>query len=359
MDGFPKITELRARPVVVPMPRPLRTASGSIPESPLLLLDITVENGIVGRSYIFGYSTAVLPALASVAGEIAPELIAASIAPARRMRDLQDRFRLLGMQGLLGMVASGIDLALWDALGKLMDVPVAGLLGGEPVALRAYDSYGMVDPARDEAALRKSVESGFRAVKIKLGYSEVADDVAIVRAVRKIIGSDVELMVDYNQSLDPPEAIRRVDRLREFDLYWVEEPVAAEDLAGHAQVRRATGARIQTGENWWFPAGCQAAIAASASDLVMLDIMKIGGLTGWMSAAGQAQAASLPVSSHLFVEPSAHALAVTPTADWLEYLDVAGPVLVDRCRPVDGLVTALGPGLGINWNEQAIAEYAV
>jgi mandelate racemase len=90
----------------------------------------------------------------------------------------------------------------------------------------------------------------------------------------------------------------------------------------------------------------------------MLDIMKIGGVTGWMRAAGQAQAASLPVSSHLFVEASAHTLAVTPTADWLEYLDIADPVLADPCNPEDGYVTAVGPGLGITWNEAAIAEFA-
>jgi len=123
----------------------------------------------------------------------------------------------------------------------------------------------------------------------------------------------------------------------------VEEPVAAADLAGHALIRRRTGARVQTGENWWFPRGLQAAISASACDFAMLDIMKIGGVTGWMGAAGLAEGASLPVSSHLFVEASAHTLAVTPTADWLEYLDLAGPVLTNPCRPVDGYVNRRRP----------------
>ena len=116
-------------------------------------------------------------------------------------------------------------------------------------------------------------------------------------------------MVDYNQSLDPPEACRRIARFAEFDLDWVEEPVAAEDLAGHARVRAATGVRVQTGENWWFPRDMQKAMSAGASDFAMLDIMKIGGVTGWLRAAGQAEAASLPVSSHIFVEASAHVLA--------------------------------------------------
>jgi mandelate racemase len=283
--------------------------------------------------------------------DIAPALVGKPAVPAQWMRESQDRFRLLGMQGLLGMVVSGIETAIWDALGKVTGQAVVTLLGGEPRPLRAYDSYGLVDPQHDKEALRKSVEDGFRGIKIKVGGSDVAKDVAVVRQVREIIGSDVALMVDYNQSLDPAEACRRIERLREFDLYWVEEPVAAEDLAGHALVRRSAGVPVQSGENWWFPRGFQQAFTAGASDFVMFDVVKIGGVTGWMLAAGQAEAASVRVSSHLFVETSAHVLPVTPTADWLEYLDLASPV--------GGLVTASGPGLGITWNEDAIERYAV
>ncbi|MFC7582634.1 enolase C-terminal domain-like protein [Nonomuraea antimicrobica] len=340
------------------MARPLRTASGSTCAAPLLLLDVVTESGVVGHSYLFAYSRLMLPAMTSIVRELAPELAGRSVSPVCWMHDMRRRFRLLGTQGLLGMVISGIEMALWDALGKELGQPVARLLGGEAVALRAYDSYGLLDLPRDEAAIRESVASGFRAVKIKIGYPDAAQDVAVVRRVREIVGDDIELMVDYTQALDPAEACRRIERLCEFDLYWVEEPVAAEDLAGHALVRRTTRARIQTGENWWFPEGCRAAISASASDFAMFDLMKIGGFTGWMLAAGQAYAASLPVSSHLFVEASAHAMAVTPTGDWMEYLDLAGAILQDPCRPVDGRITPTGPGLGITWNEEAIARYA-
>jgi mandelate racemase len=104
-------------------------------------------------------------------------------------------------------------------------------------------------------------------------------------------------MVDYNQSRDPVEAYRRIMRLADFDVYWVEEPVKAEDLAGHARVRAAVSVRIQTGENWWFPHDVAKAIAAGASDYAMLDVMKIGGVTGWLSAMGQAEAASLPIQA--------------------------------------------------------------
>jgi mandelate racemase len=173
-----------------------------------------------------------------------------------------------------------------------------------------------------------------------------------------MIGDSVALMVDYNQSLDPMEAIRRIDRLSEYDLHWVEEPVEADDLHGHAKVRARSKPPIQTGENWWFPRNMANAIVAGASDFAMLDVMKIGGVTGWMMAAGQAQAASLPVSSHLFVEASAHLLAVTPTAHWLEYLDIAGAVLERPLSAKNGMVQATGPGLGIDWDRKAVEKFS-
>ena len=125
---------------------------------------------------------------------------------------------------------------------------------------------------------------------------------------------------------------------------WVEEPVAAEDLDGHARVRAATGVRVQTGENWGFRRDMQKGVSAGASDFAMLDIMKIGGVTEGLRAAGQAEAASLPVSSHIFVEASAHVLAVTPTAHWIEYLDLAGAILAEPCEVVDGTIRRQGPG---------------
>ena len=99
-------------------------------------------------------------------------------------------------------------------------------------------------------------------------------------------------------------------------------------------------------------------IAAGASDLAMVDIMKIGGVTGWLAAMAQAEAAALPLSNHTFVEPSTHVMAVAPTASWFEYLDIAGAVLTERLLPVDGMVTARGPGLGLDWDEHAVARYA-
>jgi mandelate racemase len=116
---------------------------------------------------------------------------------------------------------------------------------------------------------------------------------------------------------------------------------------------------VQTGENWWFPRDMQKALSAGACDLAMPDLGKIGGITGWLGAAGQGEAASVPVSSHVYVEASAHVLPVTPTAHWLEHLDFAGGVLQAPVRVVDGTLTARGPGLGLAWDEAAVTRYAV
>ena len=353
------ITDLRARAVLAPLARPIRTASGAIEASPLLLLDVETDQGITGSAYLFAYTPLMLAPLHAVVRQMAPLLRGQPVVPLDRQRQLEQQFRLLGVQGLVGMVMSTLDMALWDALGKAANQPVACLLGGAPRPIRAYDSWGLVDPVRDAAELARSVESGFQGIKIKLGGADLAQDLKTVREVRRIIGDGIALMVDYNQSLNPVEAIRRIRALEPYGLEWVEEPVAAEDFQGHARVRHKTGQCIQTGENWWFARDAQRALEAQACDRMMPDLMKIGGITGWLSVMGLARAASMPVSSHLFIEASAHVLAVTPTCDWLEFMDFGSPVLQTPSQIVQGGVIAQGPGLGIFWDEAAVARYLV
>jgi mandelate racemase len=352
------IRSLKARAVVAPLARPLRTASGEIPAAPLLLLDLATEQGVTGHAYLFGYTKVTLRALKALVEDLEPVLVGKLVAPYDRALDFERAFRLLGRQGLLGMALSGIDMALWDALGHALNQPVVTLLGGAPRPVPAYDSFGIIDLKADTPRIERSLAQGFRAIKIKVGGGALADDVAIVRAVREVIGDQVALMIDYNQSLTVPEAIRRLQALRDFNLAWVEEPVPAEDLVGHAAIRASALAPVQTGENWWFAADMAKAISAGASDHAMPDIMKIGGVTGWLRAAPLAEAASLPISSHIFVEASAHVLPVTPTALYLEYLDSAGAILKTPLEVVDGAVTARGPGLGMEWDEAAVARYA-
>ena len=352
------IDSIAARAVLVPMSRPLRIAAGEVPAAPLVLVDVRTKEGIVGRGYAFGYTPLLLRALVQFLRDLAPALVGQAVSPRECMRRLDQQLKLVGMQGVIGMAVGALDQALWDALGRAAGLPVAVLLGGEVKPLAAYDSYGLVDIKTDLPLLEASMDNGFEAIKIKLGAGEVADQVATVAAVRKSIGPERRLMVDFNQSQTTASAIDLILRLKEFDLTWVEEPVGAEDLHGHRAVREAVRpVPIQTGENWWFPRGMANAVAAKASDLAMVDVVKIGGITGWISAAGQAEAASLPLSSHSYVEASAHAMACSPTASWCEYLDLAGAVLAEPLVPDKGKIAPRGPGLGLEWDEAAVEKY--
>ena len=353
------IRSVTARPVDVPLARPIRTASGSLPSAALVLIDVATEQGITGRSYIFGYTPVTLRALTALVGDLAPVVEGRTAVPAERAADFTARFRLLGRQGLLGMALSGLDMAFWDAQGQAAELPAARLLGGAVKPIPAYDSYGIVDPIEDRRALEESLNQGFKAIKIKIGGGDIGPDVECVAAVRDIIGPDVALMLDYNQSLTVPEALRRIDRLARYDPHWIEEPVPAEDLAGHAAIRAKSPVPIQTGENWWFVSDMAKALDAGACDYAMPDLMKIGGVTGWLSAMGLAEAAGMPVSSHAFVEASAHVLPITPTAHWLEFLDKARPIIADPLRVEDGMVRPQGVGLGIAWDEAAVERYLV
>jgi len=358
-QSVPAIRGVRARAIVVPLKRPLRNAFGVFNAAPLVLIDVETDRGATGHAYIFAYSDLTQKPLVQLIEGIGRELSGKPVAPYDLIAALDAKFRLLGWQGLVGMAVSGLDMAFWDALGQVAGKPVVELLGGSAKPIRAYDSYGVVDPVADERALRHSLEQGFRGIKIKGGDGDAANDERMVKGVRALLGPDIALMIDFNQSLDPAEATRRIDRLAPYDLTWVEEPVAQENLSGHAKVREMSPTPIQAGENWWFPRGFAEAIEAGASDFIMPDVMKCGGVTGWLQIAAQASAANIPMSSHLFAEASAHLLAVTPTAHWLEYLDFAGAILAQPAKIVDGAVTARGPGLGLEWNESAVAKYLV
>lgn len=356
---IPAIRAVRARAVVAPISRPVKNAFGVIDSAPLVLIDIETDQGVSGRSYIFGYSAMTLKPLVQLIEETGRDLLGKPIAPFDLAKTLDAKFRLLGSQGLVGMAVSGLDMAFWDALGRIAGKPLVELLGGSVRPIRGYDSYGVVDPKADEKALRRSLDQGFRGIKIKGGDGDAANDERVVRGVRAVIGPDIALMVDFNQSLDPAEAKRRIARLAPYDITWIEEPVPQESLSGHAKVRRDSPVPIQAGENWWFPRGFAEATAAGASDYIMPDLMKVGGITGWLAVAAQAEAASIPMSSHLFAEASTHMLAVTPTAHWLEVLDIAAGILANPIKIVDGALSARGPGLGLEWDETAVAKFAL
>jgi mandelate racemase len=355
----PKIEGFRVRAVRVPMAEPHRTASGVITESPLVLTDAITDAGVVGHSIVFTYTAAALKPTADLILNLEPLVKGEVLAPVELENKLSRRFRLLGTQGLVGIALAAIDMALWDALARIHGLPLVRLLGGVEKPVRAYGAVGYEGVAGCAATAEKWAKRGFTGIKAKIGYSTVQEDVAVVRAMRKAAGDSMAIMVDYNQCLTPVEAVERLRILDDEGLTWVEEPTLAHDYAGHALVAREARTPIQCGENWWGTLDMLHAIEARASDFVMPDVMKIGGVTGWLRAAALASTRGLQVSNHLWPEISARLLCCTPTAHWLEYADWWNPVLSEPLEVKGGFaVVSDATGSGVDWNEEAVGRFA-
>jgi mandelate racemase len=356
------LRELRMRAVQVPLRLPLQTSGGTVRVAPLALIDLITEEGVTGRAYLFCYTPLALKPVVQLLQNLSAFLKGDAVAPLEIDLKLQRTFRLLGATGLNAMAMAGIDMAAWDALARAAGAPLVRLLGGVPRRVPAYNScgLGLIGAPRAAAEAVELLEKGFSAIKVRLGYPDLRTDVEVVRAVRRAINDSVQLMSDYNQALSVAEALRRVDALRDEGLAWIEEPTRADDHEGHAQIRRKARVPIQIGENWWGPHDMAKSIAAGSCDLGMPDAMKIGGVTGWLRAAALAEAAGMPISSHLFPEVSAHLLAVSPTMHWLEYVDWAEPILQTPLRIDNGdAVMPDVPGTGIEWNEDAVRQFLV
>jgi len=358
-----KIHGLTARAVAVPMKRPLATSTGALSVAPLLLIDLQIDAGIVGRSYLFGLMQQNLRPLAALV-ELMGEMVKGDpLLPFELEAKLRKRHTLLGVHNIVLFAMSGIDMAAWDALAQALGQPLVRVLGGAPRPVLAYNSKGLgIMPAK---ALAKEAEElvaeGFGAVKLRLGRPQARDDLAALRAVKKAIGPDITLMVDFNQGLTVAQALERGRMIdAEGGVHWIEEPVRADDFAGNARITREIATPIQIGENFMGPEQMAQALAAGACDYVMPDAQRIGGVTGWMRAAALAQGAGMEMSSHLFPEVSCHLLAVTPTCHWLEYVDWADPILEAPVQRKDGQVLIPEqPGIGLRWDEKAVKRFAL
>ena len=359
MTGL-KIRGVQARAVNVPLSAPHPTAGGTVTSAPLVLIDLHTDSGVTGRAYLFCYTAFALKPVAALVQSFGDLIAGDALAPLEIFRKIQGRLRLLGPQGLTGMAAAGIDMAAWDALAVAHGVPLATLLGGAPGAVPAYHSCGMSGLDGAVTDTEASLRLGFDTVKFKIGYGNVAQDLAVLQAAKKAGGAGLKLLVDYNQSLDVTSAIARERVLEEMELVWIEEPTTADDYAGHAAIAASAATPIQIGENMWSPTDFEKAIAEGFTDGIMLDVMKIGGVTGWMKAAALAEIHGIRVSSHLFPEVSAQLLSVTKGAHLLEWQDWVAPVLAEPLVPKAGIAhAATAPGCGIAWNEAAIAKCLV
>jgi mandelate racemase len=358
-DSSPTIQGFKVRAVRVPMTEPHQTASGVITESPMVLTDILTDTGVRGHSMVFTYTPAALKPTAELIQNFEALVQGDALAPAEVEQKLAKKFRLLGPQGLVGIALSAIDMALWDALARVHSLPLVSLLGGVKKPIPAYGAVGYDGAEKSGKGAERWAKRGFTGVKAKIGYPTVQEDIAVVRAIREAAGDDMAIMVDYNQCLTPTEAVDRIRVLDDEGLAWVEEPTLAHDYTGHALVAREARTPIQCGENWWGTLDMLHAIEAQASDFLMPDVMKIGGVSGWLRAAALAQVKNMRVSNHLWPEISARLLCCTPTAHWLEYADWWNPILAEPLRIEKGMaIIDDAIGSGVEWNEEAVNQFS-
>jgi mandelate racemase len=362
MPDAPPLTlrALRSVAVSVPMRFALGTSAATVRSAPLLLIDLETEQGVTGRTYLFCY----MPMGTHLIGYCLQELFALikgdPVDPAAIGSKLTRAVRLIGAQGIVWMAIAAIDMLCWDVLAQAAAQPLCSYLGSKPQPIPVYNSNGLglmhPEACADEA--EKLLEHGFRAVKLRLGYPTLQEDLAVVRALRRRLPDNILIMTDYNQALSLDEALIRGQALDSEGLAWIEEPIRHDDYAGCAKLSSALTTPVQIGENFVGPHAMESALAANAADLYMPDAVRIGGVTGWRRASELASQKKVKISSHLFPEISSHLLAATPTRHWLEYVDWANPILQEPLQVVDGFVTPSStPGSGIAWDSAAIKHY--
>ena len=282
----PVLRSLAATAVKLPMKRPLGTSAKSISEACLLLVDLLTQDGIQGRAYAFCYQPAIARSLVPIVADLSEQLAGSPLLPVDLAHAVARHFRLPGLTGPLAMVASSVDTAVWDALAKSGGKPLAVYLGASPQPIPAYNSNGLglmpSEAAADEA--EALLADGFTAVKLRLGRSNFELDLAAVRAVRRRVQDSVRLMVDFNQALTFSDAMQYALALDDEGICWIEEPIRHDDYRHMAQIAQVARTPIQIGENFTGLAPMAAALEAGSSDYVMLDLDRIGGVTGWQRA---------------------------------------------------------------------------
>ena len=355
------LKELRARMVRVPLTRPLATKVGTFSEWPLVLVDLLTEEGVTGHGYLAPYVERSAATVMTALGHLEEVVKGQPVVPHDLHAQSTRAFNLMGYSGVSVMATAALDMAAWDALAKAQGVPLVTLLGGSSAPVLAYNSngLGLMPPGEvADEALALVAEGDFRGLKVRVGRDRLKDDLKALENVRAAVGDDVMLVVDFNQGLTFAEAMRRCRALDTYDLGWIEEPIRYDNLLGNTKLAADLQTPLMLGENFYGPRDMLSALRAGATDLVMPDLMRIGGVTGWLRAAGLADAWGVDMSSHLYPEVSAHLMRVTPTAHWLEWQDWAHPILTEPFEVQDShLHIPNVPGNGLAWDEGAVQRY--
>jgi L-alanine-DL-glutamate epimerase-like enolase superfamily enzyme len=347
-----KITDISVEVVSEPKAHAVRDAIQLLDRNGQTRVRIDTDEGVSGVSSTYFGRVASSPAVLAkiITEQLAPAIIGEDPALIRGIRQrLQTLTDYQGTAGLSSYGISAIDLALWDLLGKSLDVPVWKLLGAQRTAIPTYAMVGWLelDAAGLETVSAKAMEQGFRGVKMKVGGGPLSEDIQRIKAVRAVIGPDAPLMVDANQAFGYDEALRRGRAYEGLGCRWFEEPLPAADTESHVRLAGKLDIPIATGENRYGQAAFRDLIARGGVGVVQPDLRRAGGLTDCLEIGLMAAGFGVPYASH-GGGAHIHVLAALPNTIYVEsgLLPADGRVeLVDGCYPLP-----LGPGLS-SWND--------
>jgi len=358
-----RLKKVEVRPVILPLTRPIVSKVGLFDQWPLILIDLYTEEGIVGHSYLEPYIKQSVRYLVPAILDLIEAFKGQTVAAFEFFQQGISSLHLVGREGMSMIAVAGLDMAVWDVLAKAAGMPLAVFLGGTLGPVPAYNSNGLwLTPLETLGEEAKALvdEGGFSGLKLRLGREHVQDDIAAIAAIREAVGAEVKLMCDFNQGMSFGEALHRCHALDNQGLYWFEEPIVYNNIPGYVQLTRELKTPVQIGENFYGSRALYEAVSKGACDYVMPDLMRIGGVTGWLRAAAIAGAAGIPVSTHLYPEIAAHLMRVSETAHWLEWQDWADPLMTEPFKLENGyLIIPDKPGNGIEWDEDAIKRYAL
>lgn len=329
--------------------------------------NVETDEGVTGTgwSYTLGYGGRSV--LELLTGTLGPLLAGRQVADApAELERMADWLHPVGQGGVSSLAVGALDTALWDLRGKAAQAPVYELAGGSRRNVPAYASGIDLHLSTRELEQRVGgyLDAGYTAVKIKIGLDDAVSDAERVGAVRRLVGPQVRVMVDANQRWNVAETVRRSRLLEEFDLFWLEEPLPADDIDGYAQARSRMQLPLASGETLFTVRQSVEQLRRNAVDIIQTDVARVGGLSPWLKVAHAAEAHGVPLAPHFLVEQSIQGLCATGSGLMAEY--VYGGTFADLgflrepVRPAGGyLAPPDGPGLGLVYDLDALDRHTV
>ena len=356
-------TECYRVPQHVFSPTPLKDTTHTIEALDLIVATVRTKDDVVGMGYSYTTGHAAAAVKAMLDTEIAPYVVGRSCRDAERLwEEAWWRTHWAGRGGVSTLAMAAVDIAQWDAQAIAAGLPLYRYIGAHRDAIRGYGSGVNLSLSLPELVTQAEefVARGFTGYKLKVGRPTPREDAECLAALRATLGPDGLLIVDANMGWTLGEALRRVGDLERHGVYWLEEPIIPEDVAGHAALARATTVRIAAGENLYTKHQFNDYFRADALHIVQADVVRCGGITEWLKIAHLAQAANLPMAPHFVAELHLHLLCAVPNALILEYLPWFDALVEEPLRSVDGLFAPPDrPGHGVTFDVEKLNRYCV